>query len=307
MTTQVKEFFKITALTNLHVGSGDQNYGIVDKLVQRDPLTQFPIIHASSLKGALKNYCESYQTVLPNSQSESTENEEKTIEELHHSFLRNDIRNSFGDDDGFQGQDKYFSAHLFTIPVRSNCKPYYRATCPAILKEMVEFFLAFGFNLNSKLIEGLKELGQLKFNSDTKFIVFEDPCDNCLIEEYELKENFEIKKESFADGLIEILKYDPLSINKKDFILVRDDVFMEICANLPVVARNRVDKKTNLWYEELVPRQAEFYFFYFGSEINSHAILEKIVINSNKGMPVQIGANASVGYGYCKINKISKS
>ena len=45
--------FKIRCLTNLHVGSGDINYNIVDKEVEKDPVTGLPVIHASGIKGAL--------------------------------------------------------------------------------------------------------------------------------------------------------------------------------------------------------------------------------------------------------------
>lgn len=49
--------FKITCLTNLHAGSGDSGgFGVVDKTVQRDPATNLPTIHASGLKGALREH-----------------------------------------------------------------------------------------------------------------------------------------------------------------------------------------------------------------------------------------------------------
>ena len=53
----VQAYF-IQCITNLHVGSGDANYGIVDKLVQRDTVYNYPTIHASSLKGALREHFE---------------------------------------------------------------------------------------------------------------------------------------------------------------------------------------------------------------------------------------------------------
>ena len=55
MKTQV---YQIRAITNLHAGSGDADYGIVDKLVQRDPTTGYPTIHMSGIKGALREYFE---------------------------------------------------------------------------------------------------------------------------------------------------------------------------------------------------------------------------------------------------------
>jgi len=48
-------FYKIECLTNLHVGSGDVNYNIIDNEVEKDPVTGYPIIHASGVKGALRD------------------------------------------------------------------------------------------------------------------------------------------------------------------------------------------------------------------------------------------------------------
>ncbi|GHU75949.1 hypothetical protein FACS189414_1060 [Bacteroidia bacterium] len=48
----------IIAQTNLHVGSENvSGFEIADKTVQRDVLTKFPCINASSLKGAINEYC----------------------------------------------------------------------------------------------------------------------------------------------------------------------------------------------------------------------------------------------------------
>ena len=49
--------YQIDCLTNLHVGSGDVNFNIVDKEVERDPVTGYPMIHASGVKGAIRDYC----------------------------------------------------------------------------------------------------------------------------------------------------------------------------------------------------------------------------------------------------------
>lgn len=47
----------ITAKTNLHVGNENtSSYGLIDKAIQRDALTNLPCINSSSLKGALNEY-----------------------------------------------------------------------------------------------------------------------------------------------------------------------------------------------------------------------------------------------------------
>ena len=48
-------FYKIECLTNLHVGSGEINYNIVDNEVEKDAITNLPVIHASGVKGALRD------------------------------------------------------------------------------------------------------------------------------------------------------------------------------------------------------------------------------------------------------------
>lgn len=48
--------FLLECLTNLHVGSGDVNFNIVDNEVERDPVTGFPTINASGVKGALREF-----------------------------------------------------------------------------------------------------------------------------------------------------------------------------------------------------------------------------------------------------------
>lgn len=283
MSKQEKELYRITALTNLHVGSGDQNYGIVDKLIQRDPLSQLPIIHASSLKGALKDYSKEVLGLPEGDDSVLT--------------------NSFGNDNNNQGQDKYFSGHLLTIPVRSNVKPFFRATCPTILKELLELMKSFGINTGLNFYKAISKLEGIQLGTND-FVIFDNlNTTNCLIEEYLLSENNILYKSDLfeKDGLKNWI------YNADEFIIIADNKFMEICENLPVVARNRLGKKKNLWYEELVPRKTEFYFFYVGDTSNRDAILTEIVKKSGNEMPVQIGANASVGYGYCKIDKIAES
>ncbi len=43
-------------ITNLHVGNGDINYNIIDNEVEKDPLTNYPIINSSGVKGAFRQF-----------------------------------------------------------------------------------------------------------------------------------------------------------------------------------------------------------------------------------------------------------
>ena len=72
---------------------------------------------------------------------------------------------------------------------------------------------------------------------------------------------------------------------------------------LPVIARNSVGEQTNLWYEEVVPHKSIFYFAVVASTSESENLLE-IFTDSVREEIIQFGANASVGYGLCKVIKV---
>ena len=94
----------------------------------------------------------------------------------------------------------------------------------------------------------------------------------------------------------------PEGITLENLALFHDDDLKEICNRLPVIARNRLNNglSENLWYEEFVPRKSWFYFFVSRPETSDlfEQGLEKVKHIS------QIGGNASVGYGLCKLQRV---
>lgn len=77
-----------------------------------------------------------------------------------------------------------------------------------------------------------------------------------------------------------------------DFYTLCDD------EHLPIIARNRLDNGTseNLWYEQVIP--AETVFCAMIQDIDGEPL------NCLDGKYVQIGANATIGYGLCKFTKV---
>lgn len=73
--------------------------------------------------------------------------------------------------------------------------------------------------------------------------------------------------------------------------------------DLPVIARNSVGEKTNLWYEEIVPHKSIFYFAVVSSTSESDGLLDYFTDSVSEEI-IQFGANASVGYGLCKVIKV---
>jgi hypothetical protein len=74
---------------------------------------------------------------------------------------------------------------------------------------------------------------------------------------------------------------------------------------LPILARNCLDKDhPNLWYEEVVPYTSIFTFFVLVPEDKERESFFKKLKDCIEGKPVQIGAHASIGRGYCTIEEI---
>ncbi|HLO54807.1 MAG TPA: type III-B CRISPR module RAMP protein Cmr4 [Saprospiraceae bacterium] len=244
--------YLIECLTNMHVGSGDNNYGIVDKQVQRDSITNTPVIHSSSLKGALREYFEECLDWKKN----------KNI----------NLEKVFGSDKGSQnlkqGEVRFFEAKMISIPVRGlSSQPFFRCTSDSLINE---------YN-NSKKIFALPgdELSSAVGSADceTEYGKFGKLANSGVVGDNGI--NAGIKLHS------------------------------EILKSLPIVARNSLEngQSENLWYEEIIPRESRFYFV-LGIPVD-YPDFKSVFDDHIDGKIVQIGANASIGYGFCKITKIS--
>jgi len=254
----------------MHVGSGEANYGVIDNLVQRDTNHELPIIHSSSLKGALREFFK----------DEWGENDDK----LNFVFGADTIRNSSAKSG--VGKFKFFEANLVVLPVRSNAKPFFRATSPFLLEEV-----------NSKATN----LGLINFdinpfgnvaNSKGVPIIIEE-LKNCLLEDFPT-----IKGLSLKPGIDNSIGDNPA--------LFHVDDFKSLAKHLPVIARNQLEngESKNLWYEEVVPRESRFVFFVSKPENTNTALSSDFDVKIQNNV-VQIGGNASIGYGFTKIKKLS--
>ena len=80
----------------------------------------------------------------------------------------------------------------------------------------------------------------------------------------------------------------------------KDKDFEELCSddNLPIIARNCLEngESSNLWYEQVLPAQSVLATIIQTNGKDDLKELENAI--------VQIGANATIGYGYCKFIKL---
>lgn len=268
--------YEIRLLSNMHSGSGDATYGIIDNLVQRDPVTNYPIIHASSLKGALREF-------FTIEKGRKDNGDDKIDPFIHHVFGSNPKQK----ENLKNGEYRFLSADLFLLPVRSSNQQFYLATNQNVLKNFLEKFKLLGITESEIgfLTNVFKKLSTIK--TSVKPIIFKGEH-NTMLEDYETT----IHADNDSD-------FQKLNLMYDEKLALFGDNFKEIANNLPVIARNQLEsgKSENLWYEEIVPHQTRFitfvsvpkndeYFKTFNTELTSSL--------------VQIGANGSIGYGLCE-------
>ena len=273
------DLYIIDTITNLHVGSGDINFDIIDNQVQRDVVTELPTINSSSLKGAFRELFE---------EKEGQSNLVKFI-------FGGDREEDKETNDTTHGNYNFFSANLLTRPVRSNKKFYFNATSNGLIKDFLETIENFDIEIDEKLKNDLKQLSQLQITTPT---IFEN-INDCIVEDYEVNvSTYNISQE------VKKLLGD-------DIVLFSDNEFKKL--SLPVIARNKLEngESQNLWYEEVVPKKSKFYFC-IGKPDNLAEYDKKEKIDGferkfdNEGNKVQFGANKSIGYGYSLVKKVSK-
>lgn len=229
----------ITAKTNLHVGNENtSNYGIIDKAIQRDPLTNVPCINSSSLKGAINEFC---------SQQDS---EKKDLVMAAGDRCRIFGSDKRGKGNAQKGEAIFYDAKLLFLPIQTNDENLYK------------------YITSNKVLD--------EFESRLKIFGIQFP--KFPIDRQDLRTVFSLNRD----------------------VDVNDDLFASCCSDeeLPIIARNRLDDGTssNLWYEQLLP--SETVLFTVTQEPQS------VLCNAIENKIVQIGANATIGYGYCEFKKL---
>ena len=269
----MKSVWIIQAETNIHVGNENtSNVGLIDKEIQRNVLTQIPCINASSLKGAMNEYATSVAKLSPAERvaifgADKKDNKEEVIETQ-------------------KGGCLFFDAYLLLLPIQDDKNLYKLVTSRETLVQYIDLLNSMGIDLSYKdLAEELKTY-------DDHFDGGEGPGESIV-----------------------------------DF-----QVFKELCSNdeLPIIARNNLTGLGNLWYEQVLPQKS-----IFGTMLVNPSKIEvsrkikdgedsETKKNKYKFIPVtvsdiddkitntfnekvlQIGANATIGYGYCKFTKIKE-
>ncbi len=288
--------YLIRNLTNLHAGSGDTNYGIVDKQIQRDTASNLPVIHASSLKGAIRDHM---------TQKLKAQSDDKTLSKAAKFTLRvifgDEASTEKKEDETPSGEKKpdkldrlpkqglmtFFEARMLFVPMRSDKRPFYHVTSAATLNDARAWLEALGVEeLWPKL-------------PPSRNVVYDDQ--DATIEDTKCTK---APADDTIDSIKKFFGIDHLAI-------FGEEEFAALLESLPVIARNKLDngKSVNLWYEEVLPRQSILvtalseYTVFDESDKKDFDNAFKKLHTTLKDDLIQVGGNASVGYGLCRFER----
>ncbi len=272
-------FYIINCITNLHMGSGDINFNIIDNEVERDPLYSHPIMFSSGVKGALREHFETLgdHDIIP--------------------IFGSDIEESRKNNGGKStpGNLKFLNAELLFLPVRAAKGKYvfYFVTTKVLLARFCELFTM----LQGR--EPVKELANTVNALTDTFIYRTDGT--AVIEDFVCQKGESIPEviKKFARDILGTSDIDKL-------VILPDTAFRNNQIPLPVLARNQLKngESKNLWYEELVPHNTVFYLPILSNGTStgdtSLANFDEKITEYNL---VQFGADATIGYGLTQIKK----
>jgi CRISPR-associated protein Cmr4 len=284
----------IRAVTSLHPGVGRSGEE-VDLAVQRDNIG-FPIIYASSIKGALKSTIWRVDSRMANLLLGPETEEEK-------------FASAVGMLDGF----------LLAMPVRSLIGTYAFLTTPLLLQkfsEVIEFVEAVGVQglgmLSERIRETLKDFREIHRNSAVV-----SSSHRLKVESFGIIINEELQLEPIEKASVENLE-SVLGIEGGRLVVVNDDSgVVQINRGLIRATRVKLKRETktaeggNLWTEEYIPHGTIFCtaFFYSrpfkaeGDIDSAEKVKDKVkeLLNSF-GNYLIIGGHETIGRGIVKLD-----
>ena len=256
----------IKCLTNLHVGSGDVNFNIIDEEIEKDPVTGYPTINASGVKGALRQFFE--------------ENAPQYTERLFGSAAKNSQREQNA---STPGSLKFLAASLLARPARASAgnNAYHMISTKTALDQLRQMV----FSLTGSTLYEIKGLQQ-----EIDYMFSNTACE---VEGYPVSTQLDMTNESNKQAN----KYLKSCIGTNVLIL-SEDTWKKL--PFPVIARNYLEngESENVWYEEYVPHESVFWFMVLGSDSDLQTFHDTV----NEKV-IQFGGNSSVGYGLCFVKQ----
>ncbi|MBX2990246.1 MAG: type III-B CRISPR module RAMP protein Cmr4 [Bacteroidetes bacterium] len=293
MSTKAKLLY-LHAITPVHSGTG-QAAEVIDQPIARQKATGWPMIPASSLKGVLRDLVK-------------TKDEQKANE------LFGDIEKA--------GPIVFGDQRILCLPVRSFFGTFAYVSCPCILKRLERDLTAIGVPQafvvkNAEVVDSNDSL-KILLPKDNSVLV---SGSKVYLEDLDLTIDSRKEVGDIADKIAQVLFPSDGKEFTARFAIVSDEVFnflsetaTEVQARVALEDDTKVVRKGGLWYEEAVPAEAIFcgpvlvadYYTEketilqkFNAALKSE--LKQPASENTQPITIQIGGNASVGRGLCRV------
>ncbi|MDO5675300.1 MAG: type III-B CRISPR module RAMP protein Cmr4 [bacterium] len=273
------------AVTPCHAGSGSST-GIVDLPIQRERHTNWPLIQASGLKGALRAHFDRFKDDCI---------KEKPQEEIFNQIteLVFGAESQKGD---HAGSLAVGDVKILAFPMRSNVSPFVWITCPAVLKRLNRDLALIG----EKEID-LQPLAHLD-DGAAKWVAGKTADTSVLLEDMEVQPDGDF---SLAEG-----KGAQLFAKAERLLVVSDTVFgYGVTHCTQVMAQIKIEQKTgttqdgSLRYQEELPTDTLMCsIIFWGNSRDDKASLQASTIRGYIEKEVvaghlQIGGDETLGRG----------
>ncbi|WP_035215682.1 type III-B CRISPR module RAMP protein Cmr4 [Desulfobulbus elongatus] len=271
------------AVTPCHAGSG-ASVGVVDLPIQRERHTNWPVIQASGMKGALRAHFDRFKNSI------TARPDEEAFKKITELIFGSDSR-----DNDHAGSLTVGDVKILAFPMRSNVAPFVWITCPAVLKRLNQDLALTG----RKTID----LANLQELTTDKALWANGLCkegDRILLEDMEVTAT---EPCSLGEGT-------PFFQEAERLLVVHDEVFgygVSHCTS--VMAQIKIDQKTgttsngSLRYQEELPADTLMYTILFWGD--SRDDKESLKADAIRGYiqdevvsgHIQIGGDETLGRG----------
>lgn len=305
MYNSSKILFK-KVITPMHVGSGN-DLGVIDLPIQREKHTGFPKIEGSSLKGSLREAFEAklgqndLDIHLAFGYDEDADDKEKNV------ATKLDNKTQYAGALGFS------DARLLLLPVRSVKGVFAYVTCPIILNRLTEENAFWGKEGAPDISGMVVSEGSALVAEGSKVLREQGDSRTVSLEEYTFSAT-KCEENAIGDFFRNVgIKFDEDILQR--LVILSDDDFNYFAENgTEVITRTKINNETGtvqngaLFNEEYLPAGAYMYSLVFtgpvfndkkGSFAEEGSLGEWLYEN----LPgyLQIGANATIGKGICKL------
>jgi CRISPR-associated protein Cmr4 len=307
LNNNLTDLCMLYCVTSLHAGAG-QAVGAVDLPIQRERHTGWPMVQASGVKGAFRDWFQRYYASNPDMKCDSASNQaEELANKVFGREEGREIKEGGERTEGHAGAIAITDARILFFPVRSNVAPFVWVTCPAVLSRLAK---------DLKLTQMAEEVPTAvkidkddclpisrNMADDTQKIVLEDlvvkPAKNADVAE-KLRTLFG-KLAPAADRV--------LAVSDENFsFLVRTAT--EVQPQIAIDMETGTTKDKSLRYQELLPADAVLYtLVFFGDERRNGGTLANVMqqyVKAAIATHVQLGGDMTMGRGIMEVTWLPK-